>query len=65
MKLKEWREKKALTQQAIADDLSEMAGKTILQRSISAWENGCLPRKFWLHIIEDYTKGKVRANDFA
>ena len=65
MKLLAYREKKGFSQKELACYLHEYSGKAITQAAVSMWENGRIPRKFWLDIIAGYTGNKVRANDFA
>ena len=64
MKLKNWRKKKKISQVALADGLGRYAGKRLPQNTISSWENGKMPRKFWLVAIAEYTKKAVMAEDF-
>lgn len=59
MKLKEWRNKKGLSQEDIAKSLNTT------QESVSYWENKeIMPRKEALQAIMELTNGKVTANDF-
>lgn len=71
MKLKEWREKNKLSQESLAWDLEEFARekhgektKNLHQTTLGYWERGTLPRKFWLGVIFEFTKGKVAPGDF-
>lgn len=73
MKLKEWRKKKKLSQEALAKALEDYVAKKypelpprpLKQRTLAAWELGTLPRKFWINTVKEYTKGQVGAADFA
>lgn len=72
MKLKEWRTKKGYSQALTAEMFNEHARKmfpetlkTIKQRALAYWEDGVVPRKFWLRVIEDFTGHKVLGSDFA
>lgn len=72
MKLKEWRKKRKLTQEALAEAIQGYArenhptiAKPLSQRTLGHWESGTVPRKWWLNIIKEFTNGQVSANDFA
>lgn len=71
MQLKEWRKKKRLTQIQLARALEiyvrEQKGvrKALTQSTLGYWERGTLPRKWWLSVISDFTKGHVGADDFV
>lgn len=72
MKLKEWRKKSKLSQQALALKLEAYAlehypenAKPLRQTTVGYWERGTLPRKFWLTVVSDFTNRKVTADDFA
>ena len=72
MKLKDWRKKKKLSQQALAEALEAYArehyadsAKKLRQTTLGYWERGTLPRKWWLGIISEFTKGQVSAGDFV
>lgn len=64
MKLKDWRLRKKLSQVNLANDLGKYAGKRLPQNTISSWENGKMPRKFWLIAIAEFTNKYVMAEDF-
>jgi hypothetical protein len=72
MKLKEWRKKRKLSQEALAKELEDFArkkhgaaAKGLGQTTIGYWERGTLPRKWWLAVIAEFTKGQVDASDFV
>ena len=65
MKLKEWREKKGISQADFAKSLLEFTGKYVSQRTVCSWENNALPRKFWIKAIVEITKQKVTVADLA
>lgn len=65
MKLKDWRLKKKLSQAEFACGVSSLMNQYVSQRTISAWENGAMPRREWLIAIDKYTNHKVRAGDFV
>lgn len=72
MKLKDWRKKRKLSQQALAEQLEAYAkekhgnaAKSLRQTTLGYWERGTLPRKWWLAIISEFTKGQVDAADFV
>jgi len=65
MKLKDWRIQNDMSQQDFANHLEGYSGKYISQRTISAWEDGALPRKAWIKQIIGYTKNQVTAADLA
>lgn len=58
MKLKEWREKRGLSQYDLAERLNTKQG------NISQWESGTAPRRGIIKAIMRMTKGEVTANDF-
>lgn len=73
MNFKEWRKNQGLSQTEAAQAIEAYAaekypGKSprkLRQRTLSGWENGALPRVFWLTILREFTKNKVTANDFT
>lgn len=72
MKLKEWRKKRNLSQNDLSLALEAFvkakcgeAPKRVKQTTLGYWERGTLPRRFWLGIITEYTKGQVTADDFV
>ena len=72
MNLKEWRVAHDYTQVELAAALEKHASamnsaciKKLPQRTLSSWERGCLPRKFWINVILDFTKNKVNLSSFA
>lgn len=73
MILQEWRKKHGYSQVELAQALEshahekfpDMADKRLKQRTLGYWEQGTLPRKGWLKVLEDFTKRKVTANDFV
>lgn len=72
MKLKIFREKKGLTQieaaaalEKLAAELHPSEARALPQRTYGYWEQGVLPRKFWLSIIEKFSKGKVTAVEWV
>lgn len=72
MNLKDWRKNQGLSQTEAAQAIEKFAAEkfpgkkhALRQRTLSGWENGALPRKFWLKILMEFTKNKVTANDFA
>ena len=71
-KLEEWRKKRKLSQDEMAQALEGFArdkypaaAKKLGQTTLGCWERGTLPRKFWLSIISEFTKGQVTAGDFV
>lgn len=72
MTLKEWRKKKKLSQQELAQELESFArvrhpdiDRKLRQTTLGYWERGTLPRKWWLSLIAAYTKNQVTAADFV
>lgn len=65
MKLKDWRTKKKLSQAEFACRIASLTHDYVSQRTISAWENGAIPRREWLIAIDEFTDHKVRAGDFV
>ena len=71
MKLKDWRKKRKLSQQELAERLESFARsngytvKKLRQTTLGYWERGTLPRSRWLIVIQQYTKGQVSAGDFV
>lgn len=66
MTLKDWRISKGWNQTECAKELENYArekypekDKSCPQRTFSSWENGMLPRRFWLNVINEFSKGKV------
>lgn len=65
--LKKWRKDRRLSQDAMAFALEALAKEKfptkevsrLPQRTYAYWETGVTPRKFWLGIIKDYTKGEI------
>lgn len=69
MILKDWRKKERLSQVKLAAMLSQHArelgkSKKLSQRTISTWELGVTPRKFWFSVIASFTKNEVMLSDF-
>lgn len=74
MKLKDWRKKKKLSQQQLAEKLEDFARAQhpdrssdikLRQTTLGYWERGTVPRKFWLSIVSEFTKKQVSADDFV
>lgn len=65
MKLKDWRENKQISQAALANELLHFTGRYVSQRTVCSWENGSVPRKFWMRAIKEFTNKKVGADDLA
>lgn len=64
VKLVEFREERSWSQVQMAEELSRFAGKPLSSRTLGYWEQGVMPRRSWLGIIKDFTKGKVNADSF-
>ena len=71
MQLKEWRKEKKMSQVELAAALQDYVRsqkgqpeKKLRQSTVGCWEQGTLPRKWWLQVIKDFTKGKVTPGDF-
>jgi len=72
MDFKTFRTKLKKSQEEIGADLEDHAAVIFptdariikSQRTIGYWEQGVMPRPYWLKVIEDFSKGKVKAADF-
>lgn len=71
--LKEFRANKNYSQAKMARELEKFARKMfpvsarrLPQRTLADWELGnSMPNKFWLVVIENYSGGQLKANDFV
>lgn len=71
MKLREWREKNARTQQQVADELNRLATEqdrpdlaSITQGYVHRWEQGVMPRQENVRLVVKLTAGEVTFADF-